>query len=114
MATTESVAGESGGEDRGVFLDCELVDQRDIRHVSPWRLFWTGVFFIFLLDIVGHTITLYWRGYPVTIQTVYAQGTRAGHAEVWVVCCALVLCYGALVARSFVRAVLGFSKEGES
>ena len=86
-------------------------NQRDTRPVPAWRVFWLGVAIVFLLDIVGHTIDLYWRGVPVTFQTIYAQGVRGLHAEAWVLGGVLVIGYGAFVARQAIGAILAGRKE---
>ena len=82
-------------------------DKRNARSVPAWRLFWFGVAVGFFLDIVGHTIDLYWRGIPVTFQTIYAHGARTGHAEAWILGGVLVIGYGAFVAGQIAGAVLG-------
>ena len=80
--------------------------ERTSGFVLTRRLFWIGVCIVFLLDIVGHTIDLYWRGIPVTLTTIYTQGVRGLHAEAWVFSCALVLAVGAYVARQAHGAIL--------
>ena len=77
-----------------------------VRPVSAWRVLLLGCAVGFLLDIVGHTIDLYWRGIPVTFSNVYAHGARTGHAEAWIVSSCLVLAYSAYVARQAVRTIL--------
>ena len=86
-------------------------DKRSVRPVPARRLFWTGVLVVFFLDIVGHTITLYLDGIPVTFTNIYQFGTRAGHAEAWVFSCALVLAIGAFVAGQAIGAILAGRKE---
>jgi len=81
-------------------------NQRESRPVSAWRVFWFGWAAGFFLDIVGHTIDLYWRGIPVTFQTIYAQGVRGLHAEAWVFGCVAVLFYSAYVLRQAHGAIL--------
>ena len=86
-------------------------DKRKPRPVPAWRLFWTGVLVVFFLDAVGHTIDLYWRGIPVTFTNIYMYGTRAGHAEAWVLSGALVLLVGAYVAGQAIGAILAGRKD---
>ena len=81
-------------------------NHREFRPIPARRLFWFGVCAGFLLDIVGHTIDLYWRGIPATFSNIYAYGARTGHAEAWIVGSCLVLAYGAYVARQAIGAIL--------
>lgn len=83
-----------------------MADKRRVRPVSAWRVFWLGCGAGFLLDVVGHTISVFLDGYPVTIANVYAHGTRALHAESWVVSGALCIAVGAFVVGQAVGAVL--------
>lgn len=85
--------------------------ERQFRHIPTWRVFGLGVLAGFFLDIVGHTIELYIRGIPVTFGNIYAYGTRAGHAEAWIIGSCLALAYGAYVARQVVGTVLENRKE---
>ncbi len=80
--------------------------ERSVRPIPAWRVCGLGIATVFLLDIVGHTIDLYWRGIPVTFSNVYAHGTRTGHAEAWIVSSCLVLAYSAYVARQAIGAIL--------
>ena len=87
-----------------------MADKRNARSVPALHLFWFGGLVGFFLDIVGHTIDLYWRGIPVTFQTIYTHGARTGHAEAWVLGGVLVLGYGAFVAGQAIGAILGDRK----
>ena len=86
-------------------------NQRESRPVSAWRVFWFGWGAGFFLDIVGHTIDLYWRGIPVTFTNIYLHGTRAGHWQVWVLSCFVCLAVGAFVARQAIGAILAGRKD---
>ena len=80
--------------------------ERNVRPIPAWRVLVLGCAAGFLLDIVGHTIDLYWRGIPATFSNVYAHGARTGHAEVWIVSSCLVLAYSAYVARQAIGTIL--------
>ena len=84
-----------------------MASERQSGFILAWRVFWLGVAVGFFLDIVGHTIDLYWRGIPVTLTNIYEHGARTGHAEAWILCSCLVLAYGAYVLRQAVGAILG-------
>ena len=81
-------------------------DKRGIRPVSAWRVFWFGVFASFLLDMVGHTWDVFHAGLPVTFTNVYRYGTRAFHAEAWLVSGFILVAYGAFVVGQVVRSIL--------
>lgn len=81
--------------------------ERTARPVSAWRLFWLGVCVGFFLDIVGHTIDVFLAGYPVTLSNIYAHGTRALHAESWIISGGICCAFGALVVGQAARALLG-------
>ena len=86
-------------------------NQRSVRPVSAWRLFWTGVGIGFLLDAVGHTWTLYAHGIPATFTNIYTYGTRAGHAEAWALSGIVCVAYGAYVAGQAIGAILAGREE---
>jgi len=81
-------------------------DKWSIGPVSAWRIFGLGVCVGFFLDIVSHTIDLYWSGTPVTLTNIYLYGARTGHAEAWIVSSCLVLAYGAYVLRQAYGTIL--------
>ena len=91
-----------------------MADKRSARPVSAWRLFWFGVAAGFLLDVVGHTISVFLAGYPVTLANIYAHGTRALHAEAWIFSGALCIAIGAFVVGQIVGAILGGRKEQDN
>ena len=84
--------------------------KRHLGPISPLRVFGFGGGAGFLLDIVGHTIDLYWRGIPVSFTNIYQYGARTGHAEAWLASCIMFGLYSAYVLRQAVGAVLGSTK----
>ena len=86
-------------------------NQRELRPVSALHLFWIGGAAGFLLDVVGHTIGVFRAGLPVTLANVAAHGTRALHAEAWILSGAVCIALGAFVVGQALGAILGGKNE---
>ena len=83
-------------------MDGERVD----RFVLSRRVVWVGVLAGFLVDALGHAWDVFRAGLPVTLGNIYQHGTRAGHAEAWLVSGALCLAFGAYVVGQAVGTIL--------